>query len=98
MDIPADALGFAVVLATLMGTVFGIKLLGWGKGPIKRLRSGAADPETDERLAELEQRVEQMSEFMGDQAQALEDYHERLDFTERMLTQQRAEEQKALER
>jgi hypothetical protein len=73
-----------------------VKLLVWGKAPIKRLRSGAGDPETDERLAELEQRVEQMSEFMRDQAQALEDYHERLDFAERMLTQ-RGEEPKALE-
>jgi hypothetical protein len=97
VDIPADALGFAVVLATLMGTAFGIKLLVWGKRPIRRLRSGAEDPETDERLAELEQRVEQMSEFMRDQAQQLDDYHERLDFTERMLTKQRGEEPKALE-
>ncbi len=97
MEIPADVLGFAVVLATLIGTAFGVKLLVWGKGPIKRLRSGAADPETDERLTELEQRVEQMSEFMRDQSQLLEDYHERLDFTERMLTQQRGEEPKALE-
>jgi hypothetical protein len=72
VDIPADALGFAVVFAALMGTAFCVKLLVWGKAPIKRLRSGAGDPETDERLAELEQRVEQMSEFMREEPKALE--------------------------
>jgi len=86
MDIPADALGFAVVLATLMGTAFGIKLLVWGKAPLRKLRSSTGDSDMDERLAELEQRLEQMSEFMRDQAQQIEDYHERLDFAERMLT------------
>lgn len=97
MDIPADALGFAVVLATLMGAVFGVKLLVWGKAPLRRFRSGTGDPDTDERLALLEQSVEQMSEFMRDQSRQLEDLHERIDFTERMLTQARGEEPKVLE-
>jgi hypothetical protein len=97
VEIPADALGFAVVIATLLGTVFGVKLIVWGKGPIRRLRTGTDDPATSERLAELEQRVEQLSEFATDQAQLLEDYHERLDFTERVLTQQRGGEPKALD-
>ncbi len=97
MDVPADALGFAVVMATLFGAAFGAKLLVWGKGPIRRLRGQAADPAMDERLAELEQRFEQLSEFVGDQSRMLEDYHERLDFAERVLTQQRGEGGKALE-
>jgi hypothetical protein len=87
MEIPADALGFAVVIATLVGTAFCVKLIVWGKGPIRRIRGGSDDPVTSERLAELEQRVEQLSEFATDQAQLLVDYHERLDVTERMLTQ-----------
>ncbi len=97
MEIPADALGFAVVMATFFGAAFGVKLLVWGKGPIRRLRGGSDDPDTSERLAELEQRVEQLAEVATDQAHMLEDYHERLDFTERVLTQQRGEEPKALD-
>jgi len=97
VDIPADALGFAVVLATLIGTAFGIKLLVWGKAPLRRLRSGGGDPDTEERLAELEQRLDQMAEVMRDQSQLLEEVHERMDFTERMLTRQPGEEPKALE-
>jgi len=98
VEIPADVIGFAVVMATVFGAVFGAKLLVWGKGPIRRIRGGNADPAADERLAELEQRFEQLSEFVGDQSRMLEDYHERLDFTERVLTQQqRGEEGKALE-
>ena len=86
MEIPADALGFAVVIATLLGTAFGIKLLVWGKAPLRKLRSGRGDSDTDERLAELEQRVEQIADFMRDQTRQIEDCHERLDFAERMLT------------
>jgi hypothetical protein len=72
-------------MATFFGAAFGVKLLVWGKGPIRRLRGGSDDRDTSERLAELEQ------------AHMLEDYHERLDFTERVLTQQRGEEPKALD-
>jgi len=97
MEIPADALGFAVVVATLVGTAVGVKLLVWGKGPIRRFRGGGSDPATDERIADLEERFHRLSETVGDQSQLLEEYHERLDFTERVLTQQRGEDPKALE-
>jgi hypothetical protein len=97
MEIPPDALGFAVVLATLVGTALGVKLLVWGKGPIRRLRGGGGDPATDERLAELEERLDQLSVLVSDQSHALDDYHDRLDFTERVLTQQRGEDPKVLE-
>lgn len=97
MDIPPDALGFAVVVATLFGTAVGVKLLVWGKGPIRRLRGGTDDPAADERLAELEDRVRHLTTLVGDQSQRLEDYGERLDFAERMLTQQRMEGPQALE-
>lgn len=91
MDIPPDALGFAVVIATLLGTAFGVKLLVWGKGPIRRLRGGTDVGASDERLAELEERVRQLSDLVGDQSRALEDYHERLDFAERVLAQRRGD-------
>ncbi len=97
MQIPADALGFAVVIATLMGSAIGVKLLIWGKGPIRKLRGGASDPEANERFDELEHRVEQLTEFVRDQSRVIEDFHERLDFTERVLTQQRGDEPKALD-
>ena len=55
MDIPPDALGFAVVVATLLGSAFVVKLLVWGSGPIKRLRGSPVD---DARLDQLEEHVE----------------------------------------
>ena len=97
MQVPPDALGFAVVFATLFSTAFGVKFLVWGKGPIRRLRGGPSDPVTDERLAELEERVQQLSEIVQEQSHALDDYHERLDFAERVLTQQRGDVPKALD-
>jgi len=97
VDIPPDALGFAVVIATLLGTAFGVKLLVWGKGPIRRLRGGTGAAAADERLTELEERVQQLSDIVGDQSRALEDYHERLDFAERVLAQRRGETPKSLE-
>lgn len=96
MEIPPDALGFAVVIATLMGTALGVKLLVWGKGPIRKLRGGAGDPDA-ERVAELEQRIDKLAEFVRDQSRLIEDVHERLDFTERVLTQKKADDAPALE-
>ena len=34
----------AFVFATLLGTAFGVKLLIWGKGPIRRIRHAADQP------------------------------------------------------
>jgi len=97
VDIPPDALGFAVVMATLFGAAFGVKFLVWGKGPLRRLR-GTTDPATEERVAELEERVRQLADFVSEQSQLLEEYHERLDFSERMLTQRQLAESKASDR
>jgi hypothetical protein len=97
VEIPPDALGFAVVIATLMGTAIGVKFLVWGKGPIRKLRGGAGDPAADERFAELEDRVERLAELVRDQSRVIEDVNERLDFTERVLSQQRGEQPRALE-
>ena len=97
MDIPADALGFAVVVVTLLGTAFGVKLLVWGKGPIRRLRGGADDTESGAQIADLEEHIRELSALVREQSDQLEDCHERLDFAERMLTRQRSEEPKGLE-
>jgi hypothetical protein len=91
VEIPADALGFAVVVATLIGTAFGVKLLVWGKEPFKKLRSGATDVNTEERLAELEEHVSELSALVREQSVQLADYDERLDFAERVIAQQRGE-------
>ncbi len=89
MEIPPDALGFAVVIATFIGASFGIKFLIWGKGPIKKLRSGSAGGEAEIRISELEEQVRQLSDQVNDQALTLEDYQERLDFAERVIAQGR---------
>lgn len=92
-----DLLEPAVVFATLIGTAFGVKLLIWGKGPIKRRRFSPQDPALEQRIAELEERVEHSSELLGYQANQLDDLNERLDFHERMIARQRAGESKSLE-
>lgn len=97
MGINPDILGFVVVMATLMATAFGVKRLFVGKGPIRRLRSSTDNPATSERIAEQEERVEKLSEFVMDQSQLLGDYDERLDFTERLLGQQQEEAPKVPE-
>jgi hypothetical protein len=91
-----DLLEPVVAFATILGIAFGVKLLIWGKGPIRQIRRGAASPEQEQRLAELEERMERLAEQMMRQADRLEDHDERLDFTERMLTRHRAEEPRAL--
>lgn len=96
MDIPPDALGFAIVVATIVGTAFGVKLLVWGKGPLKGIRAGRGGPVNDARLIELEDRVEQLSDTVRDQAEVLAEYQARLDFTERLLERHKGDEAASL--
>lgn len=97
MGLDPELIGFILIMATLMATAFGVKLLFVGRGPIRRLRPSTDDPRTNERFAELEERVEKLSELVVDQSQVLGDYHERLDFTERLLTKKQEEAPKAVE-
>lgn len=92
-----DLIEPAVIFATLLGTAFGVKLLIWGKGPIKKSRRLEADDALKQSVAEMEQRWEQWSELVAQQGDQLADMEERLDFAERMLTRHRAEQQKAIE-
>ena len=91
-----DLLEPAVVFATLLGTAFGVKLLIWGKGPIRRIRR-PADQQGLERITELEERLEQWSDLISQQADQVAELEERLDFAERLLTRHRMEEPRALE-
>jgi hypothetical protein len=84
----------AVVFATLLGVAFGVKLLVWGKGPLKRVRGGSPDGALERRVAELGDRCQQLTELLADQERRLEDHDERLDFAERLLTRQRADKAK----
>lgn len=86
-----------VIIGTLLGTAFGVKLLVWGKGPIKRRRLSAEDPALTSRIAELEDRLEQSNEVIAHQAELLDDVLERVDFTERMLTRHKEGLNRALE-
>jgi hypothetical protein len=86
-----------VVIGSMLGLAFGVKLLVWGKGPLRQIRRGGS-PALEQRVAELEGRSEHSSELLLEQGELLEDLVERLDFAERMLTQQRADEPLALER
>ncbi len=88
----------AAVFAMLLGVAFGVKLLIWGKGPLRQIRRSSGSPALEQRIAELEERSEQWAELMAQQRDLLEEVVERQDFAERMLTQQRMEEPKALEK
>lgn len=86
MAIPPDALGFAVVIATLLGSAFAVKLLVWGSGPIRRIRGSAP---ASAHLAALEAQVQELTDTMREQAGQLDDVQQRLDFAERLLTRGR---------
>ena len=84
----------AIVFATLLGTAFGVKLLIWGKGPIRRIRRSTEEQALAQRLAELEERWSDLATLQADQLAELE---ERLDFAERLLTRNRMDDPRALE-
>ena len=91
----ADLLEPAVVFATLLGTAFGVKLLIWGKGPLRRSRGAPEYRALEQRFAELEERLVQVSELVVQQSEQLAETQERLDFAERVLTQRRLEDPKS---
>jgi uncharacterized coiled-coil protein SlyX len=93
----ADLIEPAVVFATLLGVAFGVKLLVWGKGPLRRVRGVPEHPALEHRVSEMEERLEQMSDALMHQSEQLAETQERLDFTERVLTQRRLEEPKAVD-
>ena len=86
-----------VVFATLFGVAFGVKFLVWGKGPIRRPRLPADVPELDQRLTDIEERLEQTAGVLGQLTDQLADVDERMEFTERVLARRRMNTPPALE-
>jgi hypothetical protein len=84
----------AVVFATLLGTAFGVKMLIWGKGPIRRVKAPEDRQGLEQRMVDLE---DHLLEVAARQEDRLTEIEERLDFTERVLTQKQAESPKAIE-
>ena len=84
----------AVIFATLLGTAFGLKLLIWGRGPIRKVKAPENRQALEQRMADLE---DHLLEVAARQEDRLTEIEERLDFTERVLTQKQAESPKALE-
>jgi len=91
-----DLLEPAVVFATLLGTAFGVKLLIWGKGPIKKVRQPEVTAELSDRVSELEERLEQSNDVIAHQAELLDEVIERVDFSERLLARYKDEPPKGL--
>ena len=89
-----DVLEPAIVFATLLGTAFGVKLLIWGKGPIRKAPAPEDRQALEQRLAEIEEHV---SDFASRQEYRMAELEERLDFAERVLTQQREEAPRGIE-
>lgn len=87
----------AIVFATLLGTAFCVKLLVWGKGPIKQIRGQRSPSDLDQRMLDLEERAEHSAYLVETQTAKIEDLEERLDFAERMLTRGSPERPPALE-
>ena len=87
-----DLLEPGMILGTLLGTAFGVKILIWGKGPIKRVRGGGTDQSAlENHVTDLEDRLERIAEFCASQTARLEDLDERIDFAERLLTRDRVQ-------
>ena len=94
----AELLEPAVVFATLLGTAYCVKLMVWGKGPLKQIRAQGGSADLDQRTVDLEERAEHSSFLMEHQAAKIDDLEERLDFAERLLTRENAQRPRALER
>ena len=78
-----------IILTFLSGLALGVKHMIWGKGPLRRVRGGEHDSALEQRVAELEDLLEQRQHELLERHADLE---ERLEFAERMLTQHRMKE------
>jgi hypothetical protein len=81
-----------VILSFLGALTYGAKVMIWGKGPVRKLKSSDDTEALKQRIAELEDLLEQQHLEVLDRHADLE---ERLEFAERMLTQNRANELEA---
>jgi hypothetical protein len=74
-------------LVVLLGLGYGVKLLFVDHWLARRLGDGG-----DRRLAEVEERCERMAEAMVQQEDLLEEYRDRLEFSERLLAHRRLQQ------
>ncbi len=81
-----------VILSFLGALTWGAKTMIWGKGPLRRIKNSEDTEPLKQRIAELEDLLEQQHLEVLDRHADLE---ERLEFAERMLTQNRAKELQA---
>ena len=76
-----------VILSFLGALTYGAKVMIWGKGPVRKIKGGEDVEALKQRVAELEDLLEQQHLEVLDRHSDLE---ERLEFAERMLTQNKA--------
>jgi hypothetical protein len=81
-----------VILSFLGALTYGAKVMVWGKGPVRKLKGSEDSEALKQRIAELVALLEQQHLEVLDRHADLE---ERLEFAERMLTQNRANELEA---
>ena len=78
-----------VILSFLSLLTYGAKTMIWGKGPIRKLKKSKDTDELEQRIADLEDILEQHHlETLERQT----DLEERLDFAERIIAQQQAKQ------
>ncbi len=85
-----------VVFGTLLGLAFGVKFLVWGRGSIRDIRRRGDSSALEQRVLELEERLDQSSHLAEDQAARIDELDERLDFAERLMTRGRVDKPSAL--
>ena len=78
-----------IILSFLSTLVYGAKLMIWGKGPIAKLKKPRDSDELEQRIADLEDILEQHHLEMMERQTDLE---ERLDFAERIISQNQAKQ------
>ncbi len=81
-----------VILSFLGLLTYGAKVMIWGRGPLRKLKDSEDTEGLKQRIAELEDLLEQQHLEVLDRHADLE---ERLEFAERMLTQNRVKELEA---
>ena len=83
MDELIPILGIIFVIGPISALVFSYTPLG--RAVIERLRGRG--PATDANLLQLQDEIDRLHDQLGEQDQRFEELHERLDFTERLLSQ-----------
>jgi hypothetical protein len=84
-DVNPEVIEIACIFTVLIGATWCVKAIFWGRGPVRRARDSEEVTALEERMAELEDRLSDLSD---DHRRHTAELEERLDFTERMLTRE----------